>query len=348
MENRNFSLDLLRAVAILMVFIGHTVLSYGSPSNLAPLQFGGTGVDLFFVLSGWLIGYQLFKELELFGNIDVKRFWIRRWMRTLPAYYSVLGYTIIQQYLTKENFTFPFAHLIFLQNYEENLTLFTVSWSLSVEEQFYLVIAPLVVVITKLGKHYRTLILVLLLFLPSFFREVEWYGSLKETHVRWDCCVMGVLLANIHYSYSDFWTKLVDAAVPLATISLLIYLTFYYFRWFPNESISDPNALVLAFLFGSWVLWAQKIHIHFNKYINNAVYYVSTRSYAIYLLHPDALAVTAKLIPEQNFVLYISGAFGLSCLASEALYRIVEKPIMNARNNFLVSQHRSSVVKMTN
>jgi peptidoglycan/LPS O-acetylase OafA/YrhL len=343
-ENRNFALDLLRAIAILMVFTGHTVLSYGAPSNLAPLQFGGTGVDLFFVLSGWLIGYQLFKELEQFGNIDVKRFWIRRWMRTLPAYYSVLTYTIVQQYLTKENFSFPFSHLIFLQNYEENLTLFTVSWSLSVEEQFYLVIAPLVVGLTKLGKHYRTLILVLLLFLPTVFREIEWYDSLKETHVRWDCCVMGVLLANIYYSYRNLWTKLVNVAVPLATVSLLIYLSFYYFRWFPNEYISDPSKLALAFLFGTWIIWAHKIHVHFNKHINSAVYYVSTRSYAIYLLHPDALAVTARLIPEYHFVFYISLAFGISCVVSEALYRIVEKPIMNMRSNFSFSQHRRATV----
>jgi peptidoglycan/LPS O-acetylase OafA/YrhL len=46
--------------------------------------------------------------------------------------------------------------------------------------------------------------------------------------------------------------------------------------------------------------------------------------------------------------LYISAAFGLSCLASEALYRIVEKPIMNARNNFPVSQHRRAAVTKTN
>ena len=64
MNYRIMSMDVLRAAAILLVIIGHSVLSYGSPSNLAPFQFGGTGVDLFFVLSGWLLGGQLFKELQ--------------------------------------------------------------------------------------------------------------------------------------------------------------------------------------------------------------------------------------------------------------------------------------------
>jgi peptidoglycan/LPS O-acetylase OafA/YrhL len=72
------------------------VLSYGSPSYLAPLQFGGTGVDLFFLLSGWLIGSQLFTEKQKSSTIDVKRFWIRRWMRTMPAYFVVLLATLAQ------------------------------------------------------------------------------------------------------------------------------------------------------------------------------------------------------------------------------------------------------------
>ncbi len=340
MQNRNIALDLLRALAILMVFTGHSVLSYGSPSHLAPLGFGGTGVDLFFVLSGWLIGYQLFKELGKFNNIDIKRFWVRRWMRTLPAYYAVLLFTVAQQYITKDNVSFPIEHFFFIQNYEHPLTLFTVSWSLSVEEQFYLFIAPCIALLTKTNKHIRTVVLIVLLLLPTLFRELELYNSLKETHVRWDCCVMGVLLANIYYSYPNVWQKLMRAAIPLAVVSLCIYLSFYYFRWFPNSLITDPSKLLLAVLFGSFILWANKTHISFYQPINTAIYYVSTRSYAIYLLHPDALALCKKLFINQHFSIYILAAFIISCLASEVLYRVVEQPIMNMRSRFQASQPR--------
>ncbi len=68
------SMDALRSFAILIVLVGHIVLGYGSPAHLAPLQLGGMGVDLFFVLSGWLLGCQLFKEMDS-GTIQVKRFW---------------------------------------------------------------------------------------------------------------------------------------------------------------------------------------------------------------------------------------------------------------------------------
>ncbi len=340
MTIRNQSLDFLRAIAILMVFTGHTVLSYGSPGYLSPLQFGGTGVDLFFVLSGWLIGFQLFNELKLHGNIEVKRFWVRRWMRTLPAYYAVLIFTIIQNLVTKDNFSIPWNYFIFLQNYADTMPTFSVSWSLCVEEQFYLAIAPLIIFLAKLEKSHRTVVLITLLFLPTIFRELELYQSLKETHVRWDCCIMGVLLANLYFSYPKLWQRLVIFGPKLAIVTLCIYLSFYYFRWFPNQLISDPSKLILAFIFGSWILWANAINLTLGFLANKFVYYVSTRSYAIYLLHPDALSVAKRLLSGEYFIFYYLFSFVLSCFAAEFLYRLIEQPIMKVRSKFDFSKSR--------
>jgi peptidoglycan/LPS O-acetylase OafA/YrhL len=337
---RNLSLDFLRAIAILMVFTGHTVLSYGSPTFLSPLQFGGTGVDLFFVLSGWLIGYQLFNELKRHGNIEIKRFWIRRWMRTLPAYYAVLIFTIVQNLITKDNFSIPWNYFFFVQNYAETMPTFTISWSLCVEEQFYLVIAPLIVFLAKMKKSHRTMLLISLMLFPTIFRELGLYQNLQETHVRWDCCIMGILLANICFSYPKIWQRLVKLGPKLALITLCIYLSFYYFRWFPNDYIADPSKLLLAVIFGSWILWANAKNLSLGFVVNKFVYYISTRSYAIYLIHPDALAVTKKLLSDEFFLLYYLFAFVLSCFAAEFLYRLVEQPIMNIRSKFDFSQSR--------
>ncbi len=202
---RNFSLDCFRALAIMLVFTAHSILAFGAPAILAPFQFGGTGVDLFFVLSGWLIGNQLLLEKKKFGDIDVPRFWIRRWMRTMPAYYAVLLVTILQLYLTKEDFSFPWPHLFFLQNYLGDLSVFYVSWSLSVEEQFYLFIAPLFVLTLALDKKYQVFVLLTLLVCPSIFRYLELYSSHTETHVRLDCCAMGVLLAYLKHYKQHVW-----------------------------------------------------------------------------------------------------------------------------------------------
>lgn len=345
--SRNLSLDCLRALAIMMVFAGHTVLSYGNSPFLEPLQFGGTGVDLFFVLSGWLIGSQLFDEQRKYSNIDLKRFWLRRWMRTFPAYYAVLILTIIQMYLTKENPEFPGHYFLFLQNYQETMPIFYVSWSLCVEEQFYLIIAPIVILLSKVPDKGKLSILVFLLSLPTFFRALGLYDSLEQTHVRWDCCVMGVLLAFIKSNHSSVWDICKLHCKTIAIFSVLIYLFFYLNRWNPNWGISDPSPLVLAFIFGMWVIWADAKPIQLSGVFYVVALYISTRSYSIYLLHPDALAVSKRLLSDQSFLVYFCISLIVTLILSEILYKLIELPFMRLRKKFKSSCSREQLSDLT-
>jgi peptidoglycan/LPS O-acetylase OafA/YrhL len=340
---RNFALDCFRALAIMMVFTGHTINSLGSPLALAPLQFGGTGVDLFFLLSGWLIGNQLLIEKKKYGDIDIKRFWSRRWMRTLPAYYAVLSATILQQYLTKEDFSFPWAHLFFLQNYQTDLELFYVSWSLSVEEQFYLLIAPLIAITFKFNKTSQTIVLILLLVSPSIFRLTEWYDSLNETHVRLDCCAMGVLLAYCKHYHFELWEKFSREIHLIFPIAIASYILFYLARYFPDWGIGDPSKLGLALIFGVWIIWADRTSFHKKGLVRSVIMHISTRSYAMYLLHVDALVITKKLIANNHVVIYYFVALAITLILSEVLYRAIEVPIMSARKNFSFSMSRSNL-----
>jgi len=335
-------MDVLRAAAILLVIVGHSVLSYGSPSNLAPLQFGGTGVDLFFVLSGWLLGGQLFKELQRTKTINIKNFWARRWMRTLPAYYAVLFVSIAQRYLTKDNVSFPWEYLVFIQNYHNPLEFFSISWSLSVEEQFYLAIAPLLCLLASFKAVNRTIILVVLLLLPETFRILGWYEHTSETHVRWDGCIMGVLLANIRYSYEKIWKWLLKYAHYCAFITFFIYLLSFYNRWHPELGLPDPNKLILAFMFGAWVIFANSEHRCIkNLYIPGANY-IATRSYAMYLLHPEALALVKRFILDLPFIVYFSSALIITLILSEILYKLIEKPFMDLREKLKISKSKTS------
>ncbi len=88
-SNRLHGLDHLRAIAIILVMIFH--YGRGIPSWLEPIkQVGWTGVDLFFVLSGYLIGFQLLKEYKDKNRIDFKQFYFKRLFRIIPAYLAVL------------------------------------------------------------------------------------------------------------------------------------------------------------------------------------------------------------------------------------------------------------------
>src|SRR5579883_1610736 len=137
MSHRNGSLDVLRALAIVMVVGCHLATGFapGSPVAVA-LGNGGRGVDLFFVLSGWLLGRQLFAEAAATGTVDVRRFWLRRWLRTLPAYYAVLAAQIAVLAVRGKGSLIDWRYLIFLQNYIPDPPYFAVSWSLCVEEYF--------------------------------------------------------------------------------------------------------------------------------------------------------------------------------------------------------------------
>jgi len=340
---RNFALDGFRALAIMMVFSGHTVSSFGATPLLAPIQFGGTGVDLFFVLSGWLIGNQLFTEYAKYGNIDISRFWIRRWMRTMPAYYAVLFVTIAQQYLTKANFSFPWAHLLFVQNYQVDLSLFYVSWSLSVEEQFYLFIAPLALLCLNLSRPFQFGVFLTLLISPFCFRNLELYQTLRETHVRLDCCAMGVFLAYLKHRLPLYWPKVLKLCKAIFPLAVVIYLFFYVARYNPQWGISEPDKLILALVFGCWITWTDTTSFEVTKLWQKLVMFISTRSYAMYLLHVDALVVTKRLLSEHNFVIYYTAAFLITLLLSEILYRLIEIPFINARKYFRFSMSRGKV-----
>lgn len=337
MDTRYRSMDLLRAIAILLVILAHTILSYGAPEHLAPLQLGGTGVDLFFVLSGWLLGGLLFKEAEKKGRIDVKKFWIRRWMRTFPAYYAVLLLSVGQRYLTKDNVSFPWEYFVFLQNYSHSLDFFTISWSLCVEEQFYLFIAPLLFIFTRMNKVFTTITLLTLIMLPFIFRQMDLYDNLYQTHVRLDGCIMGVFLAHIRHQYHDIWIKISQFTPYLAVISVLFYLSFYFGRYYPQLGINDPDNLFLAILFGLWVMAANTNKNWSNKLYIPGSYYIATRSYALYLLHPEILALLKRFMTEIPFPIYFALALGGSLMIAEVLYRLIEKPVMDYREQLAFS-----------
>src|SRR5687767_9357597 len=145
-SHRLFGLDVLRAFAILLVLAAHTWPSRqaGAWAN----AFGVLGVELFFVLSGFLIGGILFRLSER-GQLstwqDLMSFWRRRWFRTLPNYYLFLMLHVAWRTWV---LGFPgvihtnWEHFVFWQNFDHGPSyFFAEAWSLAIEEWFYLLFA---------------------------------------------------------------------------------------------------------------------------------------------------------------------------------------------------------------
>ena len=144
-SSRILGLDILRSIAILCVIACHVVQTSAPDSCIKTLvvqSLAVYGVELFFVLSGFLIGSILIRDIHERGAsmATLKNFWIRRWYRTLPNYYFYLliSYFMLKPWRT--GISMHPSYLLFLQNFAwPTPQFFVVAWSLSVEEWFYLI-----------------------------------------------------------------------------------------------------------------------------------------------------------------------------------------------------------------
>jgi peptidoglycan/LPS O-acetylase OafA/YrhL len=151
---RNLGLDLLRFVAVFLVLGRHLHLPPDASPILDSWKRGGwVGVDLFFVLSGFLVSSLLFKEQIRTGSVDMWRFLIRRGFKIYPAFWCMLRFTLTVQNMqgTPPNTQTLLGELLFLQNYLGGIWPHT--WSLAVEEHFYLGIAALFTTVLACQRH---------------------------------------------------------------------------------------------------------------------------------------------------------------------------------------------------
>jgi peptidoglycan/LPS O-acetylase OafA/YrhL len=199
------ALDGLRAIAILLVILAHSIATRPGAGFLAPLgHVGNIGVRLFFIISGFLITTLLLREIDARGNVSLANFYARRSLRILPAF---IFYVAAVQLLAALNvFASPRADAIaaitFTMNYREHSTWFLQHlWSLSVEEQFYLLWGLLFAVATV---SLNRLVIAALAVVPLAVRccYVFWSpGAISATGLarRFECVAdtlaLGALLA---------------------------------------------------------------------------------------------------------------------------------------------------------
>src|ERR1044072_898451 len=246
MKQRNFSLDAVRGLGILLVLIRHIPGEPVFGPRRLLFDRGWSGVDLFFVLSGYLISRLLYQELDAAGTIKLSRFWVRRGLKIWPRYFACFGAMVAvaaafelftgQRAAAVKRLLASLPNLIFIQNYTGYW--WPHSWSLAIEEHFYLLLPLLLIVLGRKSlKHKLPLIIflicsgVLLLRIATYLSGwVEWQSFYYPTHMRLDALAFGVFLGYAHhYQPSQFisvarrWPLLL-AAVPLIGIAILFPL----------------------------------------------------------------------------------------------------------------------------
>ncbi len=359
---RVFGLDLMRALAIVFVVMGHGgwMLSFAN-TNFPWIKLID-GVELFFVLSGFLIGGILIKKYQdnnVLKITDVKDFWIRRWFRTLPNYYLILIVNVLFVYfgIIKEDISqFNWRFLLFLQNFSKPFyDFFWESWSLSIEEWFYLLFPILLGVMYYFKKYlniskkrlflYSILTFLLIPFLLRLFIasrfEVDqfWLGVriYKVVIYRLDGIALGLLAAFIKYWHPTFWHKSRNYSF---VIGLVLSYVILYSTWLPN----DFSSKVLKIMFqsiGCFLLLPKFDSIKSApRIITKVVTHISLISYSMYLIN---LALVSEVIrdnfpphgPKTGWGLYVV-YWGIVIIVSTLLYKFYEKPIMDIRDKISV------------
>ncbi len=321
------------------------------------------GMDLFFVLSGFLIGNILLSAEGALGRRKILRFWARRSFRILPLYYVVLfGLAWMRPLDALQRAQLP-REILYLTNYSDvrHVVMFW-GWSLCVEEHFYLAVPFLVIALSRLRSHRARLVFLALLWASAF--AVRWLvvharavpldaaGYFRHvyiaTHTRYDTLVAGIFLAYLHRNFGDairraFEWRWLRRAVALASATLLFVLLVPP----PIFGLVTWNLLAIGTITSAlWVL----VILHLlstesalARFLGRPIFLrLATLGYGVYLVHvPLVLLVglgafrrlRVAQVPELvAFGLAVASVFGASLAIAYALHLIVEKPALRARD----------------
>ena len=337
------SLDGLRALAILMVVLAHALETWGAPQFLQPLRHAGNlGVRVFFLISGFLITTLLLKEQELKGRVSLRNFYARRALRILPAF---LAYVAVIQLLATHGFVNSppgdtFRALTFTMDYRDDRSWpLNHTWSLSVEEQFYLLWGALFVLTrnSKLRIAISTLVVV-----PIGLRCAYLFGGLMPPNNpvaaarQFECVVDSLATGALVSMYFNQWMSSkrvaafvtsawclgVGAALTAAAVGCYLVSTPLY------DSIGQSVANIgLALLVwhcvsaqGGWVV----------KMLNwRPVMFVGVLSYSLYLWQQLFLDPSSRAL-YASFPLNVA----LALCAALVSYYVIERPFLEARRFF--------------
>jgi peptidoglycan/LPS O-acetylase OafA/YrhL len=353
-------LDVLRGVAILLVISEHMVLWHTKAGWAAPLakalQCGGwTGVDLFFVLSGFLIGGLLFKEIVRDGTLDARRFLIRRAFKIWPAYFVFLAFVAAR--LVRHSPTViaglrPLVpNLFHVQNYFTSAMPLAVvhTWSLAAEEHFYLALPLLLLGLCRLGKlSWVPAISALIAIACLGMRLMRWadpflaQSNYVPTHLRADSLFFGVLLAYVYHLRPAMLAFVPRFRLVLFLVGLTLVVPMFFVPW--EKPFVFTFGYTLNYLGYGCVLIASvdattgPLGWMLTGRMARGVGFVGLFSYSIYLWH--FLARDVVLDRMHSMEQTGAGAFFLTTAAHLALSvalgvtsaKLVEQPFLALRD----------------
>jgi peptidoglycan/LPS O-acetylase OafA/YrhL len=313
------------------------------------------GVEIFFVLSGFLIGQLIIREvLSPPSGRGLGRFYVRRWLRTLPPYYLVLGLR------TFVGHPFSWKFVVFVQNFDhEVMKSFPISWSLSIEEWFYLIAPFLLLVAAKLMRRgsprtfFVTCAAIAVVTLVARVVAVVKWNIQPRDHIflRMDTMMVGVMLGGFRVYDRARYDRLVAHRKALFFAGLLGILAMgtILYRQIWEGTVNDSRFMRTLFFdplsisIGVWLLAlesSRRINVSWAaRRWASVVRFVSLTSYSMYLIHLSAFEPFWHLndrttgVPQS--LLWMAGALAVSTIFASLMYRFFERPVLRWRDRLV-------------
>lgn len=378
LDNRFPALHGMRVVAIITVVAYHVTWIFMGEQGilLDPYFFAQSltvffGMDLFFVLSGFLIGSILLRSLATTGTQNLRNFYIRRVFRTFPSYYLVLTFLALAFPLTaaqKRHLVWEYVYGTNFLPLNRGQTIMFWGWSLGLEEQFYLSVPLLFFVLQRIrGVRGRLWVLSLLWIsalvvrIVVYLRHRPWtdgdlYGALYfRTHTRFDPLVAGILLAVVHQAYGKAIARWLEAPWHRALLALPSLLCLWFLLK-PNLFGIENLQVVHLFAWGTITSVMYLGLVPLALYTSGAVTRflsgmtfrrMATVGYGVYLVHipiiDHIMVPAAKVAQERGYSMLwvwpscLASTMLLSLLVGYVLHVLVEKPSLLIRDRISTS-----------
>jgi peptidoglycan/LPS O-acetylase OafA/YrhL/lysophospholipase L1-like esterase len=344
---RSASLDFLRGAAAFAVAIPH-YLTANAPFQPFAEAFAIGGVELFFVLSGFVLAPQIVDWVvgKPLRNLGV--FLMRRWMRTIPPYVVAL---VVIAALTGNLVSADFMRYLF---YVENLfsagnhvDFYPVAWSLAVEEWFYLLFAPALFLVARLLQRrdrrlevtFAILVIVAVSVLRLAFAPHDWDLNLRRvTLFRIDSIVWGFLLYLALEGRLPIELKAASGRWRLASLLALLAVAIaaelavaiLAVEGAPSAQLAFPYVSAAFGMIAVGVLWQAEGLFH-NRIVRGASFYLGRVSYSVYLFHLIIIMALKPLLASTPIALQLALYVLAILLLSTVFFAGFERPILAAR-----------------
>lgn len=358
-------LDALRFFAFLGVFLFHFshpvdfYVQHGIPRWVASTVNGFTqggvfGVDLFFVLSAYLITELLFREKDEYGSLDVKSFYIRRILRIWPLYFFYIGLALIPAFNPNHVFTWKFAlaYIFLAGNWSVVAwgwplhSIIGPLWTVSIEEQFYLFWPP---VVRKISRNGLVLTAVLMLVVSNVTRVamILIHGGQNSvwcnTFARLDPIVAGILVAAALHGEMPVIRRPVRIAVLITGVCALALVANYWQIHEPETLKWIPTLLGFPVVAISCTLILFSV-LGISSKPPRALVYLGKISYGLYVYHALGNVLSNMLIPIHNAFLQLAlrpiAALVITIVLAAVSYAVLESPFLKLKNRMARVQSR--------